>query len=222
LSDEITIEPSEFAPNHSPTRVRANGKAVTLTAREVLEATVRESDNTAADALLRLAGGPAAVTRTLSSAGVTGIDISRTKKQLGADLERPGGAEALVTDGRDTTTPAAMLALLERFYSRKLGLSAESHELLVHLMTTTETGQRRIQAGAPAGSAVTHKTGTLPGTVNDVGVITSPNGKDHVLIAVFTKGGRASTLSQRERAVASITRAIYRDFIGWPEASPRQ
>ncbi|HEX6177163.1 MAG TPA: serine hydrolase, partial [Thermoanaerobaculia bacterium] len=134
LSDEITIQPSEFAPNHSPIRVRAKGQPVTLTLREVLEATVRNSDNTAADALLRLAGGAAAVTRTLTSAGVTGIDISRSKQQLGADLDRPDGAEKLVTDERDTTTPAAMLALLERFYARQLGLSAESHELLVHLL----------------------------------------------------------------------------------------
>ena len=217
LSDEITIQPSEFAPNHSPIRVRANGEPVTLTLREVLEATVRDSDNTAADALLRLAGGADGVTRTLASAGVTGIDISRTKRQLGADLDQPGGADRLLTDERDTTTPAAMLAFLERFHARRLGLSAENHELLVRLMTATDSGQRRIQAGAPVGSAVAHKTGTLPGTVNDVGVITSPNGRDHVLIAVFTKGGRTSTLTQRERAVASITRAVYRDFVGWPE-----
>lgn len=182
LSDEITIEPSEFSSHHSPIRVRAKGRPVTLTLRELLHATVRESDNTAANVLLRLSEGTA----------------------------------ALLTGGRDDTTPAAMLDLLERFHSRKLGLSPASHELLVRLMTTTSSGQRRIQAGTPVGAAVAHKTGTLPGTVNDVGIITSPNGRDHVLIAVFTKGGRTSTMTQRERAVASITRAVYRDFIGWP------
>ena len=221
LSHEITIQPSEFAPNHSPIRVRAKGQPVTITLREALQATVRDSDNTAADVLLRLAGGAPGVTKTLRDLGLNDIDVSRTKQQLGADLDRAGAAEAVATDARDTTTPAAMLSLLERFHSRRLGLSAESHNLLVNLMTTTKTGQRRIQAGAPSGAAVAHKTGTLPGMVNDVGIVTSPNGKDHVLIAVFTKGGRTSTMTQRERAVASITRAIYRDFTGWPEA-PRK
>ena len=55
----------------------------------------------------------------------------------------------------------------------------------------------------------------MPGSVNDVGIITSPNGKDHVLIVVFTKGGKTSTMNQRERAVADITRTVYRDLIGW-------
>ena len=217
LSQEITIQPSEFAPNHSPIRVRAKGKPVAITLRQLLEATVRDSDNTAADALLRLAGGASGVSKTLRDLGLSDIDVSRSKQELGADLDRAGAAEAVATDPRDTTTPAAMLTLLERFHTRRLGLSPESHDLLVSLMTTTTTGQRRIQAGAPTGAAVAHKTGTLPGMVNDVGIVTSPNGKDHVLIAVFTKGGKTSTMTQNERAVASIARAIYRDFIGWPD-----
>lgn len=191
LSDEVTIHPSEFAPNHSPIRVRANGRPVTITLREAVETMMRDSDNTAAGLLLRLSGGSAGVARVLNQLGLSDIDT-------------------------DTGTPAAVLALLEKFHARQDGLTRESHELLMSLMADSATGERRIRAGAPAGAIVAHKTGTMPGTVNDVGIITSPDGRQHVLIAVFTKGGRTSTLTQRERAVSTITRAVYREFVRGP------
>jgi beta-lactamase class A len=147
--------------------------------------------------------------------GASDIDVSRNKRQLAADLDQPGGTEAYAADPRDTATPAAMLGLLERFYARQVGLSQKSHDVLMKAMVDSPAGERRIRAGAPSDAVVAHKTGTMPGTVNDIGIITSPDGKDHVLIVVFTKGGRTSTMNQRERAVASITRTVYRDFVGW-------
>jgi beta-lactamase class A len=215
LSDEVTIDAADFAPHHSPIRDAAKGRAVKLTMRRLVEAMLGESDNTAADVLLKLAGGAPAVSQIMRDLGASDIDVSRNKRQLAADLDLPGGNDAYVTDPRDTATPAAMLGLLERFYSRQAGLSSKSHEFLMNIMAGSPTGERRIRAGAPADAVVAHKTGTMPGTVNDVGIITSPNGKDHVLIVVFTKGGKTSTMTQRERAVASITRTVYRDFVGW-------
>ena len=215
LSSEVEIGPNDFAPNHSPIRVAANGQPVRMTLERVVQAMLRDSDNTAADLLLRLSGGPAAVSRTIQTLGVNGIDVTRNKRQLAADLDGPGATEAYAVDPRDTATPVAMLTLLERFYGRKLGLSPASHDFLMRLMTESPTGERRIRAGAPADAVVAHKTGTMPGTVNDVGIITSPDGRHHVLVAVFTKGGRTSTMTEREKVVADITRAIYRDFVGW-------
>ena len=215
LSDRVTIDPADFAPHHSPIRDAAKGRPVTLTLREALEATLGQSDNTAADLLLRLAGGGAAVTRVMRDLGITDIEVSRSERQIAADLDAPGGQAALVSDPRDTATPAAVLMLLERIYRRQEGLSEQSRDLLLRVMSTSPTGERRIRAGAPARANVAHKTGTMPGTVNDAGIITSPDGRDHVLIVVFTKGGRTSTLTQRERVVSDITRAVYRDYVGW-------
>jgi beta-lactamase class A len=118
-------------------------------------------------------------------------------------------------EDQNTATPAETLTLLERFYRGQDGLSKTSHDRLMQIMTRSQSGGRRIKAGAPARASVAGRTGTMPGTVNDVGIITSPNGKDHVLIVVFTKGGKTSTMNQRERAVADITRTVYRDLIGW-------
>ena len=33
-----------------------------------------------------------------------------------------------------------------------------------------------VELGLPAGATLAHKTGTMPGVMNDVGIITSPGG----------------------------------------------
>ena len=199
LGNEVLVQPSEFAPGHSPLRDRAQGRPLEITLRDALEAMMAQSDNTAANVLLRLSGGGEGVRRVMRDLGISGIDA--TPSTYSGD---PGEG-----------TPAAVLALLERFYAREAGLSRSSHDLLMRIMSTSSTGEHRIKAGAPDRATVANKTGTLPGTVNDVGIITSPNGRDHILIVVFTKGGKTSTTTQRERAVALITRALYREFVGW-------
>ncbi|HUP49824.1 MAG TPA: class A beta-lactamase [Thermoanaerobaculia bacterium] len=202
LADEVTIDPADFAPHHSPIRDAARGRPLTITLRQAVEVMMGQSDNTAADLLLRLAGGGEAVTRVLREFGISDIDITRPEREIATG---PG----------DSASPAAVLSLLERIYTRQDGLSPPSRDLLLRIMSTSPTGQRRIKAGAPARATVAHKSGTMPGTVNDAGIITSPDGRDHVLIVVFTTGGRTSTMNQRERVVSTITRAVYRDFVGW-------
>ena len=56
-----------------------------------------------------------------------------------------------------------------------------------------------------------HKTGTVGGVVDDVGVITLPGKGGHVALSVFTKGSsRAEEVS--EKTVAEISRTIYDYF----------
>lgn len=146
------------------------------------------------------------------------VSLERLLEEMLADSDNTAASvlrKLARVEDRAMATPAEILTLLERFYRGQDGLSKASHERLMRIMTRSQAGARRIKAGAPARASVAGRTGTMPGTVNDVGIITSPNGKDHVLIVVFTKGGKTSTMNQRERAVADITRAVYRDLIGW-------
>jgi beta-lactamase class A len=69
----------------------------------------------------------------------------------------------------------------------------------------------------PAGTVVAHKTGTIGGTVNDVGVMTLPDGKRQIVIAVFIKESD-KPLAERERVIAEIARSV-RDYFLLVEAS---
>lgn len=207
LDQKITIEPKDFAPGWSPIRERAHGKAVTYTLRELLREMVAVSDNTACDVLLQLAGGGPAVTLRLRQLGVTGLRIDRLEREMAADLKKPGGVDAYARDVRDTSTPNEMLELLARFWRGEDGLSKESHAMLVDWMSHSITGARRIKAALPPGATVAHKTGTMPGTANDVGVITTANG-EHVAIVVFTKARKNASERNAEDDIAAIVRAV--------------
>jgi beta-lactamase class A len=61
----------------------------------------------------------------------------------------------------------------------------------------------------PAGTQVADKTGTIGGSVNDVGVITLPDAGS-VVVAVYIKGSDA-LYEAREKTIAEIGRAV-RDY----------
>ncbi len=209
LDRKVTIQPKDFSPGWSPLRDDAKGKPVTITVRELLRYTVSVSDNTASDNTLALLGGPAAVAKRMKELGVPGIRIDRPEKTIAQHLREPGGRAAYASDVRDTATPDDMAALLVAFWNRRDGLSKASHDLLMHWMIATPTGARRIKAVMPNGSVVAHKTGTMPGTVNDAAIVTSPDGRNHYVIVVFSKAGR-SPEKMREDDVAAAAKAAFR------------
>jgi beta-lactamase class A len=217
LDRQVAIEPREFSPGHSPLRDEANGRAVTFTIRELLRYMVSLSDNTASDKLLELCGGARAVTTRLAELGASSVRVDRSERQMAADIRKPGGVEVYARDARDTSTPDAMADLLVTFWQRRDGLSRESHDLLVHWMTETPTGPRRIKSAVP-GWTLAHKTGTMPGTVNDVGILTSADGKRHIVLAIFTKGSKRDVTRDQEGDIAAITRKVLDCLAGFMEA----
>lgn len=219
LDDPVVITPDQFAPGFSPIRDAAHGEPVHTTVGELLTAMMRDSDNTAVDVLMPMAGGARAVNDLLRTLGVTAIRVDRSERQMMADLDAPGGVARYAADERDTSTPNAMADLLAKFHRDADGLSPSSHALAVDHMTKTTTGSHRIKALLPAGTVVTHKTGSMPGTANDAGIVTSPDGQHHLAIAIFTKAGDPDRFDDREKAIALIAREIYDDFVGRP-ASP--
>ena len=211
LDQKITIEPKDFSPGWSPLRDDAKGKPITITVSELLRYTVSISDNTACDNTIRLLGGPAAVSKRMAELGVPGIRIDRTEKTIAQHLNEPGGRAAYAKDVRDTATPDDMAALLVKFWNRQDGLSKSSHDLLMQWMIDTPTGPRRIKSIVPAGSIVAHKTGTMPGVVNDAAIVTSPDGKNHYVVVVFSKAG-TSAEKVRENDVAAAAKKALGEF----------
>jgi beta-lactamase class A len=240
LDRQVWIGTSDIRPCCAISRRHPNG-GISKSVRELLELAVIESDNTAADALLTLVGGPASVERRLRVLGFTKINVNRSEGQLLLDMagvtgapapdewtlelqrqlvaEVPkdalnGGRALYLRDVRDTTTPYEMGLLLGRLHLGNLLPHAET-DLLLSLMANSTTGTRRIKSRLPADTVVAHKTGTTAIVINDVGIITLPANSaigGHVVLAVLVADG--SRIAAMERAIAQLSASAYEFFTG--------
>ena len=209
LDDAITIQPAQFSRGHSPLRDSAKGKPVTMTVRRLIELMVVESDNTAVDYFIRRLGGPN-ITARIGAIGGAGVRVDRPENDIAVAIQTNGIA-AYVQDPRDTATPDGMASLLAAFVRREDGLTLATHNLLLQFMTKSHNPVR-LAAALPPSAIVAHKTGTMPGVFNDVGIITSADGKHHIAIAVFTKKPAAQSEDVALKVVGQIARQVYDAF----------
>jgi len=213
---------------------------IQLSLMNLMEATLIQSDNTATDVLLRTIGGGRAVTAWLKRQGIRDLRVDRSTADLirdymGMQDPRNGTSMAeqyeavtfddltdddwkrlyqqLQADPRDHGTPLAMVELLAGIWQDAY-LSAEHGESLRAMMARCLTGSARLSAGLPGQQLpLAHKTGTLGGTVNDVGVIMLPDDGGTIVIAVFTRGESALDVQAGERAIAEVGRTLYDYFL---------
>ena len=149
-----------------------------MTVSELCAATLQYSDNTAANLLLREAGGPEGVTAFARSIGDAVFSLNRREPDLNTAI--PG-------DERDTTSPSAMAESLHRL---TLGdaLDAARRERLLAWLQGNTTGNESIRAGLPKDWTVGDKTGSgAYGTTNDIAVIQPPSGAPFVLAVYVTQ-----------------------------------
>jgi beta-lactamase class A len=59
-----------------------------------------------------------------------------------------------------------------------------------------------------SGTVAKDKTGTIGGTLNDVGIIDLPDGRGHIIVAVYIKKS-PKPFEAREQVIAQIGRSIY-------------
>ena len=238
LDKMVTLTPQDFHPGSGKINQLLFHPGVSLSIENLMELMLVVSDNIAADVMLREAGGPEAVTARMRALGLDGIRVDRSTARLISDWSgvrtlppesewnrdmwdrlydavperahiRARRAEWI--DPRDTATPDDMTKLLVHIWKKDLFRPEHASELL-DMMERCQTGRARIKGLLPAGTDVAHKTGSLGGVVNDIGVITLPNGLGHVAISVFTKGFTKRE-EDAERAVAEISRTVYDYFV---------
>ena len=181
-----------------------------VSARRLMNRMLVNSDNHATDVLLKDLGGPDKLNNWLHENGLTGLRVDRTIAQLLA-------AKRDLWDRRDSSTPIAMVELLNRIYKAQL-ITPDSRNYLLEVMARCQTGKNRMKALLPYGTPVEHKTGTLNGYTSDVGFITLRDGR-RVAVAIFARGG-----ANRPRTIAESARAIYDGFtrvLTWPFTAPK-
>jgi len=169
-----------------------------MTVAELCKATIQVSDNTAANLLMKVLGGPQAVTAYARSIGDREFRLDRWETELNSAI--PG-------DPRDTTTPAAMMQSVQRLL---LGdaLGAPRRKQLVDWMVGTLTGDERIRAGSPAGAIVADKTGTGSyGVTNDIGVVW-PKGRAPLVVVVYYTGPAKDSKARSDVVAAAAKIAL--------------
>lgn len=180
LDRRIFYTDDEVVENSPVTKDHVDGG---MTVRELCDAALRFSDNTAANLLLRQIGGPRGITRFARSLGDRLTRLDRWETELNT---------AHPHDLRDTTTPAAIAATFGQLLVGD-ALSRPDRELLLGWMLDNQTSDTRFRApGAiPDGWAVADKTGGGGyASVNDVGVTWTPDGAP-IVIAALTRSDDA-------------------------------
>lgn len=149
-----------------------------MTVSELCAAALQYSDNTSANLLMKILGGPPAVTTYARSIGNSEFRLDRWETELNASI--PG-------DPRDTATPDAMAASL-RALALGDALPPARRKLLNKWLCGNTTGAKRIRAATPAGWQVGDKTGSGDyGTTNDIAVLWPPERKPIVLAIYYTR-----------------------------------
>lgn len=194
LTDAVTIEAVDLVANSpiSETRVGQN-----MTIGELCEAALQRSDNTAGNWLLRIIGGPSAVTTFARAIGDDRTRLDRWETEVNSAV--PG-------DPRDTSSPRALGAGYQRLLTGDV-LDAPHRDQLERWMRGNQTSS--LRAGLPEGWTSADKTGGGSyGSTNDVGVVYGPDGR-RALLSIMTRSRTDDPDAHDLRSlVAEVTRLV--------------
>jgi beta-lactamase class A len=221
LDERVPLDDSGRVAGSGVLHLLDAGLAPTL--RDLLRLTMVVSDNMATDALFarvpprELAAAMHALGYTSLSVPHTISDMLRSCSGLGADAayaamrERfadPDAARPTDPDGAsptrgDRATPLDVARMLVDLHAGRV-LGEPWRTLALTILGECQTNGR-IPARLPEGTRVAHKTGTLRGRTNDVGIVTTPSGP--VVLALFQEG--EPTERRASDALADVALAVY-------------
>ena len=162
--------------------------------RELLDRMIMRSSNLATNAMIELAGGGEAVTRTMRALGASRIQVRRGVEDTKA-YER----------GLNNTTTARDLAVILAAIARDRAASPASCRAMREILLRQEFNDG-IPAGLPAGTRVAHKTGWISATAHDAAIVYPERGAPYVLV-VLSAGIPAETVANA--LIADISRMVF-------------
>jgi beta-lactamase class A len=230
LTQSITLTRADLRGGRSIIAKVFQGELMTFTLDQLLTYAVSQSDNTAADALLKVVGGPAAVMKFLQARGVQGMRVDIDERGVAQIFENVGtapaavaneteaarmqrlrgGYQAFLGDARNRSTPAAAADLLKKLWRNEL-LSRGSTQQLLNLMFA-HVLPNRLRSGIPAGVRLADKSGTsdtVSGAIaafNDIGILVWPDGHSAIIAAFLTAS--TATDAQRDELFANLAREV--------------
>ncbi|WP_057915326.1 class A beta-lactamase [Peribacillus muralis] len=194
LNQRITYTREDLV-NYNPITEKHVDTGMTL--KELADASLRYSDNTAGNLILKQLGGPTGFKKALEDMG----DNVTNPVRIEPDLNEVNPGET-----HDTSTPRALATSLQAF---TLGdtLPTEKRELLIDWMKRNTTGDALIRAGVPKGWEVADKTGAGSyGTRNDIAIIWPSKG-DPIVLAVLSKRDKKDA-EYNDKLIAETTKEV--------------
>jgi beta-lactamase class A len=242
LDEKIVLTKEQLSTPHSPIADAFPGKKE-YTIEQLVRAAIVESDNTAADILLKRIGGPEALTAFFKERGIASFRLDRYEYELQpqavglppfthqwigtkAFMEAVGqvpveaqqaAMRIYLADPRDRVTArhaAEILALLDK---GRL-LTPQSTAKIMNMLKGAVTGAARLKAGVPEGAIVYHKTGAGP-TVEGVNSASNDVGiielpdGRKLAVAVFLSGSELGA-EQRDAIIAQVARLATTELAG--------
>ncbi|MFI1186149.1 class A beta-lactamase [Streptomyces californicus] len=192
LDQRITYTRKDLVAN-SPVTEKHVDTGMTL--KELCDASVRYSDNTAANLLFDHVGGPRGLDASLEKLG---DDVTRM------DREEPELSRWVPGEKRDTSTPRALAGDLRAFVLGRALPAPERAQLTTWLRTNT-TGDAVIRAGVPENWVVGDKTGTgsYYGARNDIAVVWPPDSAPLVIAVLSNRATKDAVPSDELIAEAA-------------------
>jgi beta-lactamase class A len=188
LDRVVTIDPADVVTTVSPIGA-AYATTKSYTVRQLIGAMLVDSDNTAANALIRAEGGIDALNAAIR-------DLGFEKIVAGAD-------------DKGVATPVELARVLTELSDGHL-LRSASRTALLSTLARVQTFPNRLRAGLPDHSQLAHKTGTsvtlsgVTAATNDVGIATI-YGRRMIVVAMLS--GAKGTPEQRDAILAAVARA---------------
>lgn len=194
LERRIAVEAGDLVTYSPVTEKRAGGS---MTLAELCHATMTTSDNTAGNLVLGSLGGPVGFTAFMRSLGDEETRLDRWETAL--NEARPG-------DPRDTTTPAAAAAALQKLV---LGdsLSGTARSQFQAWLAGNEIADALLRASLPQGWRIGDRTGAGENGSRGIIAVIWPPGRKPVLAAIYLTG-TDTDMNARNKAIAEIGAAL--------------
>ena len=190
LSDPVTLEPKDAVGGSGHLQQELKKGPLTLTLRQMVNAMVEDSDNTATNKWIATLGMDY-INRTVAALGTPQTRLQRRMMDSAAALR----------NDENISTPAEMARLVELIYRGKAVDRASSDEM-AGFMKKVHGG---IAEGLPLDVETASKTGAVPGVRTEVGIVYL-EGRPFVLSVMST------FIDDRRSPIPEITRIVYRYF----------
>ncbi len=152
MDQEVAVTKDDFVRPGQRSPIRdENPNGTKLQLWRLIQYAISESDGTASDVLMRLAGGPGEVQKYIDSIGIKEMSVKNTEKEFAADWK--------VQYANSTSPNAAISLLAELREARSIPYAKIS--LIRDFMNESPTGPNRLRGLLPENTYVAHKTGHI-------------------------------------------------------------